>query len=223
MIPVAGKTVLRRLVDKLKSHGVNQITVVGGYRSEAIEAGGTSLVVNPDWAQGNELSSLVMALEAMRGDVVLLYGDLLFRGYILANLMDWDAEFLAVVDSSPLDSVVGNTNDLAYCSAPDDRAMYQQKVLLEHVGREADWQDRSPDGRWIGMLRVRGAMLDRMLETIEAMQAEPDFETLGIPDLLNRMTGAGHAPQVQYVSGHWMDINNLEDLQRASEFAHGHS
>jgi len=30
----------------------------------------------------------------------------------------------------------------------------------------------------------------------------------------------GHAPQVQYISGHWMDINNLEDLQRASEFTH---
>jgi phosphoenolpyruvate phosphomutase len=32
----------------------------------------------------------------------------------------------------------------------------------------------------------------------------------------------GNAPQVQYISGHWMDLNNLDDLQRAAEFAHGH-
>ena len=29
-----------------------------------------------------------------------------------------------------------------------------------------------------------------------------------------------HAPQVQYISGRWMDINNPEDLQRAGDFAH---
>jgi hypothetical protein len=27
----------------------------------------------------------------------------------------------------------------------------------------------------------------------------------------------------QYISGHWMDINNLDDLQRAGDFAQGQS
>jgi len=31
----------------------------------------------------------------------------------------------------------------------------------------------------------------------------------------------GSPPQVQYISGHWMDINDLEDLQRAAVFAQG--
>ena len=31
----------------------------------------------------------------------------------------------------------------------------------------------------------------------------------------------GDAPQVQYISGHWMDINNIDDLSRAGDFAHG--
>jgi hypothetical protein len=75
-------------------------------------------------------------------DTVLLYGDLLFRTYILKNLLDWKAPLLAVVDSSPLDEVLGNTNDLAFCSAADDRAMYQQKVTLERVSSERVWQDK---------------------------------------------------------------------------------
>ena len=221
MIPVAGKTVLRRLVDKFKAQGVNDITVVGGYRSEAIDAQGVKLVVNEDWERGSELASLSCAIDALSDNSVLLYGDLLFRTYILNNLMDWEADLLVVVDSSPLEQAPGNKNDLAYCSAPDDRAMYQQKVSLERISSDPAWQGRPPDGRWIGMLRARGAGRRHLVEALEQLRQHPDFESMGVPDLVNRLVADGHAPQVQYIAGHWMDINNLEDLQRAGDFAHG--
>ena len=221
MIPVAGKTVLRRLVDKFKAQGVNDITVVGGYRSEAIDAQGVKLVVNEDWESGSELASLSCAIDALSDNSVLLYGDLLFRTYILNNLMDWEADLLVVVDSSPLEQAPGNKNDLAYCSAPDDRAMYQQKVTLERISSDPAWQGRPPDGRWIGMLRARGAGRQYLGKALEQLRQQPEFESMGMPDLINRLVADGHAPQVQYIAGHWMDINNLEDLQRAGDFAHG--
>jgi phosphoenolpyruvate phosphomutase len=221
MIPVAGKTVLRRLVDKFKAQGINDITVVGGYRAEAIDTQGAKVVVNADWESVSELGSLACAVDALTDDTVLLYGDLLFRTYILNNVMDWDADLLVVVDSSPLDEALGNKNDLAYCSAPDDRAMYQQKVSLERISSETEWQGRKPDGRWIGMLRARGPGRSQLQQALDQLRAEPGFERMDVPDLVNRLVENGHAPQVQYISGHWMDINNLDDLQRAGEFAHG--
>ncbi len=223
MIPVAGKTVLRRLVDKFKAVGINDITVVGGYRSEAIDAQGARLVLNERWTETDELSSLDRALESISDDTVLVYGDLLFRGYILNNLVDWDADLLVVVDSAPLEQAVGNKNDLAYCSAPDDRAMYQQRVSLQHISADPAWKGRNPDGRWIGMVRARGEGRKHLIQAFEQLKAEPGFEQCTVPDLLNRLVENGHPPQVQYISGHWMDINNLEDLQRAGDFAHGQS
>ncbi|MCH8227671.1 MAG: phosphoenolpyruvate mutase [Proteobacteria bacterium] len=221
MIPVAGKTVLRRQVDKFKAQGINNITVVAGYRSGAIDVQGVSVVVNEDWEKSSELTSLACALDAFSDETVLIYGDLLFRTYILNNLMDWDADLLVVVDSSPLEQVQGNTNDLAYCSSPDDRAMYQQKVSLDQISDLDNWQVRQADGRWIGMLRVRGEGRAFLVEALEQLRGEGRFEDRGVPDLINRLVENGHAPQVQYISGHWMDINNLQDLQRAGDFAHG--
>jgi len=221
MIPVAGKPVLRRQVDRFKAKGINDITVVAGYHNEAIDVQGARVVVNEDWENSSELTSLACALDAFSGDTVLIYGDLLFRSYILNNLMDWDADLLVVVDSSPLEQAQGNTNDLAYCSNPDDRAMYQQKVSLDQVSNLGDWQGRKPDGRWIGMLRVRGEGRAWLNEALEQLRNEGQFENCGVPQLINRLVENGRAPQVQYISGHWMDINNLEDLQRAGDFAHG--
>jgi phosphoenolpyruvate phosphomutase len=71
------------------------------------------------------------------------------------------------------------------------------------------------------MLRARGPGRGHLQEALEQLRAEPGFEQMDVPDLVNRLVENGHAPQVQYISGHWMDINNLDDLQRAGEFAHG--
>jgi phosphoenolpyruvate phosphomutase len=221
MIPVAGKTMLRRQVDKFKAQGINNITVVAGYSSEAIDVQGVRVVVNEDWEKSSELTSLACALDAFSDETVLIYGDLLFRTYILNNLMDWDADLLVVVDSSPLEQAQGNSNDLAYCSSPDDRAMYQQKVNLNQISDLDNWQVRKADGRWIGMLRVRGEGRAYLVEALEQLRGEGQFEDCTVPELINRLVENGHAPQVQYISGHWMDINNLEDLQRAGDFAHG--
>jgi phosphoenolpyruvate phosphomutase len=55
---------------------------------------------------------------------------------------------------------------------------------------------------------------------METLRGQQNFNTLGIPDLLNQLVKEGHPPQVQYVNGHWMDINNLGDLERAGTFEH---
>ncbi len=221
MIPVAGKTVLRRQLDKFKAQGINNITVVAGYRKEAIDEQAVHVVVNEAWQNSSELTSLACALDAFSDETVLIYGDLLFRTYILSNLMDWDADLLVVVDSSPLEQAQGNSNDLAYCSSADDRSMYQQKVSLERISNRDDWNGRKADGRWIGMLRARGEGRDHLVEALEQLRKEELFADFGMPELINRLVENGHAPQVQYITGHWMDINNLQDLQRAGDFAYG--
>ncbi len=218
MLPVNGIPMLRRQIDTFKKQGINDITVVAGYRHDAIDVQGAAILINDDWASTGELRSLVCALDSFSDDTVVIYGDLLFRSYILHNLMDWAAELLVVVDSSSLDGVPGNVNDLAYCSAADDRAMYQQKVSIEHVSSNAHWQGRKPDGRWIGMLRIAGEGRMHLRKALAALSQGDDFDTLGVPDLLNQLVQDGHPPQVQYIRGHWMDINKLEDLERAGAF-----
>ena len=73
----------------------------------------------------------------------------------------------------------------------------------------------------MGIMRVNGAGRQQLLEALETLRGRDDFAELGIPDLINQMVADGHAPQVQYISGHWMDINDLDDLTRAGDFAYG--
>jgi phosphoenolpyruvate phosphomutase len=216
MLPIAGKPLLRWLVDTFKSQGMNDITVVGGYRADAIDTSGLKLEVNERHEETGELESLRRALPAITRDTVVSYGDLMLRGYILRDLLDVKADFAVVVDSSAVtDEDAGRTNDFVQCSEPDDRSLFGRQVLLRRVTNEA----ADSDGRWIGMLAVRGEGVARLTAMMERLVQRPDFDRLDMPDLLNALVDAGETVEVLYVHGHWRGINDLYDFDRAGEFA----
>ncbi len=225
MLPVAGKPLLRWLVDGFKKQGINDITVVGGYRADAIDTAGIKLVVNQRHAETGELASLACAIDApgagaLRVDTLISYGDLLFRSYILRDLVESDADFSVVVDSSAADAANPSVRDFAYCSAADARELFGQEVLLRRISSDTSLDGRAPDGRWIGLLNVRGGGRARLRKTLETLRARPDFERLDVPALLDALVEAGERIAVQYVHGHWRGVNDLEDFRRAGDFAH---
>jgi phosphoenolpyruvate phosphomutase len=218
MLPIAGKPLLRWLVDGFKKESINDITVVGGYRADAIETAGINLVVNQRYAETGELASLSCAADTLETDAVISYGDLLFRSYVLRDLLETDADFAVVVDSSPTDAGNQTVRDFATCSRTDDRGLFGSKVLLESISG-----DPMPHGRWIGMLKVSRNGLVRFKSVLATLRARADFDSLDLPDLLNALIADGAAIEVMYVHGHWRGVNDLEDLRRAVDFAHAQS
>ena len=221
MLPIGGRPLLRRLVDEFRKQGINEITVVAGYKPEAIDVPGVTLVVNRAYDTTGELSSLVCAQAGFSDDMVVLYGDLLFRGYILRDLLDRPEDVVVVVDSATNAPVSGKP-DYAWCSKPDDRSVIGQDVNLLRLCHDAQSELGEPSGRWIGMMRIRGEGRRWLAKALDDMNKRADFNRLGLPDLLNELVARGRAVKVLYIHGHWLDVNSLADLDRAGDFAQGH-
>ena len=225
MLPIAGKPLLRWLIDSFKKESVNDITVVGGYRADAIDPAGIRLVVNERYAQTDELASLACAIDQIESDTIISYGDLLFRSYVLRDLVECKADFSVVVDSSPTDASNRTVRDFAYCNRGDDRGLFGTEVLLKRVVSRADARpdgttEEEPQGRWIGMLNVSRKGLAQLRSVLARLRAGPDFDSLDMPALLNALIADGASIEVLYVHGHWRGVNDLEDFRRAVDFAH---
>jgi phosphoenolpyruvate phosphomutase len=231
MLPIAGKPLLRWLVDGFKKHNINDITVVGGYHAEAIDTADITLKVNERYAETDELASLGCAAQSLESDTIISYGDILFRSYVLRDLVDSKADFTVVVDS--LGSAPGDRTirDLAYCSRRDDRDLFGTRVLLERVTSKADPDGGArvldelpaPQGQWIGLLKVGVRGLARFKIVLERLRAGPDFDRLDMPALLNELIADGAEIEVLYVHGHWRGVNDFDDLRQAVDFAHAQS
>jgi phosphoenolpyruvate phosphomutase len=232
MLPIAGKPLLRWLVDGFKKHNINDITVVGGYHAEAIDTADIKLQVNERYAESDELASLGCAAQSLESDTIISYGDILFRSYVLRDLVDSKADFTVVVDS--LGSAPGDRTirDLAYCSRSDDRDLFGTRVLLERVTSKADpdggardpaARPAPPQGQWIGLLKVGARGLARFKIVLDRLRAGPDFDRLDMPALLNELIADGAEIEVLYVHGHWRGVNDFDDLRQAVDFAHAQS
>ena len=228
MLPIAGKPLLRWLIDGFKKENINDITVVGGYRADAIDTAGIKLLVNERHAETGELSSLACAIDALQSDTVISYGDLLFRSYVLRDLVDTKADFSVVVDSLPTAASNRTVRDFAYCSRGDDRGLFGTQVLLKrisggtdsHAEPHAEPHAPAAHGRWIGLLNVSQVGLVRLKAVLAQLRTRDDFDSLDMPALLNALIDDGAAIEVLYVHGHWRGVNDLEDFRRAVDFAH---
>ncbi len=227
MLPIGGKPLLRWLIDSFKKERIDDITVVGGYRADAIETAGINLVVNERYAQTGELGSLACAIDAVKSQTVICYGDLLFRSYVLRGLVEGKGDFTVVVDSSQPCEGNRTVRDFAYCSHDDDRGLFGTQVLLQRVASGASQADTTAtataQGRWIGMLNVSTKGLPKLKEVLAILRQRPDFQRLNMPDLLNALIEEGAMIEVLYVHGHWRGVNDLEEFHQAAGFAHAQS
>jgi phosphoenolpyruvate phosphomutase len=231
MLPIAGKPLLRWLIDGFKKHNINDITVVGGYHAEAIDTADIKLQVNERYAETDELASLGCAAQSLESDTIISYGDILFRSYVLRDLVDSKADFAVVVDS--LGSAPGDRTirDLAFCSRGDDRDLFGTPVLLKRVTSKADpsaarepvLSPATPQGQWIGLLKVGAGGIARFKIVLERLRARPDFDRLDMPALMNELIADGAEIEVLYVHGHWRGVNDFDDLRQAVDFAHDQS
>lgn len=224
MISIGGKPLLRRLTEEFKRQAIGRVVVVAGYKADAIDVGGVEIVRNPDYATTGELASLDCAADKFDDDMVILYGDLLFRGYILRDLLDSPGELVVVVDSALEGSHKTGTPDLAYCSRADDRSLFREPVRLLRIEEQTrGTTSAQPSGRWIGMLRARRQGRAWISQALADLRNQAGFNQCTIPDLLNHLIQSGRPIQVHYIHGHWLDVNALDDLDRAGDFALGHS
>ena len=155
---------------------------------------------------------------------MISYGDLLFRSYILRDLVESDSDFCVVVDSSQTPQA-GRSGDRfrLLLGRRRSRAFRTESLAAKgssSTASSAAGKTGSPQGRWMGLLNVRGAARERLLATLAQLRQRDDFDTLDMAALLNALVDAGERIEVQYVHGHWRGVNDLDDFRRAGDFAH---
>ena len=96
-----GIPLVQRQITLLRQCGIADITVVTGYRHEAIPANGATCVVNDAWQTGGEISSLLAAPALpLQSDArtLVCYGDVLCDHHVLERLLATDDDCTIVVD-----------------------------------------------------------------------------------------------------------------------------
>lgn len=230
-LDVGGKTVLRRQVETLAQAGVRDVTVVTGYRHEAIDREGVRTVHNPDWAATGEAASLMCVADDAGTPAdqrtLVLYGDILFEAELIRRLLETSADAAIVVDRSgrERDGREGKRMDLVQlASAPEPGRRFLTNGALRTLKRIGKALDGAADAEFagialfgpdaLGRMRARYAEHERRNGDGRLHEA-PSARRAAITDLIQADVDAGEAVACLEVTSGWIEIHSFDDYQLA--------
>lgn len=215
MIPVSGKPILTHILDAYRASNVRELTVVRGYAKEAVNVQNVTYVDNDAWETTSELASLAAAKSALEGPCVVSYGDVIFRKYVLDEMLETEGDFVVAVDSLSPGEAPAHRADWAICSEPHSRTTILREVKLVDV--VADPKAAGINGQWTGLLKLSAAGSKAVREMIDGMPAA-EVNKATVPDLLRKVVKSGLTVRVVFSRGGWVDVNTLDDLVKGSAF-----
>lgn len=222
LVPIAGRSLLDRVVDTLNTIGVKDVTVVRGYRKDLFDQANLRFVDNDDHDTTQEVYSLLLGLEAATDmDVTLVtYGDVLFHKYIPMSLFEADADICLAVDADWEHSVNQERRaDYVACDRPYLRHEFDRVTALRAAGSDPS-ELGEVHGEWMGLMKLTAHGRERVLEALAAA-SEEERRSMHMTDLLNRLVADGEPVQVLYTRGHWLDVDELDDVVAGAAFTEG--
>lgn len=219
MVEVAGKPVLHRQIEAFRAAGIHDIVVIAGYRHRAIDARGIRVVRNRDYANHQILMSLFTAADELCGDVVVSYGDIVYRPEIVTTLASIATAGCLVVDEGWEKAYEGR-DDHPVAQAELCRAAPSGMVreVGKHVGPDGAF------GEFIGLARFSSGLLGRLVSRYyEALAVGPDrpfgaassLREAYLTDAINELIMRDEAFSMLAIDGGWREIDTVQDLERA--------
>ncbi|MDG2154800.1 MAG: phosphoenolpyruvate mutase [Gammaproteobacteria bacterium] len=221
MVDIQGQPLLSHIVSAYHGAGIKSISVVRGYLAEKIDLQSIHYVDNTDYADTGELISLDKALRAdtdIKGNLFVSFGDVLFKRHILDQLAEPQEDFVVAVDTNWQESGNrGRAADYVSCTEPYSRQAFNPRVLLTDSNESMD--EAAINGEWTGLIRVSKPALPGFRAKVAELAAQPDMRKAKLYHLLAALAADGEKIRVVYTTGHWLDIDSLEDLVAAGSFS----
>jgi len=220
MIDIRGQPLLRRLTSTFSQGNIKNITVVRGYKKETVNLPFIEYVDNDAYESTGEVSSLNVAIENLNNPSIIAYGDILFRHYILDQLLEAEGDIVLVVDSlwrqkDPNPS--SRTRDLVTCSEEFDSS-YLGNEIVRLMNIAHDIPEIQIHGEWIGLAKFSNVGIQKLREEIQDFSKSGGLETASMTELFKRLLQSGSEIRVEYIAGHWLDVDNSADLSEAQKF-----
>ena len=210
MLPVRGKPLIGWQIDALFQAGIDDVTVVIGFGAESVEAGlgarygprRVRTLYNPFFALTDNLVSCWVARAEMEKEFLLLNGDTLFEGAVLARLL--------AAPPHPITLAVSSKERYD----DDDMKVIRDGERLLQVGKKLPL-DRV-DAESIGMMTFRGDGPRLFREAIDHALRTPEALKQWYLSLIDTLAKTGVVYTQKISATGWTEVDSPADLERAA-------
>ncbi|RLF47983.1 MAG: phosphocholine cytidylyltransferase family protein [Thermoplasmata archaeon] len=208
LLKINTETILEHQIENLKKCGIDNITIVAGYKADKIEkfckdrSWDVNLIINRQYSTTNNLFSLWLAKEYLKQGFVCLNSDIVFDAEILEILLKSEGNICLVIDKKE-------------CTE-EDMKVKVENGLIRTISKRMSREDVY--GEFIGLSKFSAEGAEIFFNVLSSMPVElreKGFVAQGIQKLIDE----GHKVFMVEVQGKfWADIDFVEDLNEVCAY-----
>lgn len=214
MVPLKNKPLLEYQLDVFESLGIKDIHIATGYREDVINYPNIKKHFNNKFETTNMVYTLFCAEEIMNDDLIITYGDIIYKEDVLKK----------IIDSNEKVSVVVDKGWKAYWQARMDNPLADAETMkinendrIVELGKKPKSYD-DIQGQYIGMMKFSKEALKEIREYYHSLDKNviydgKDYENMYMTSFL-QLIGDNLIPlKAVYINNGWMEVDCPEDRE----------
>ena len=219
LVDVNGKSILERQISLLKEYGINEIFVVTGYKREKHVLKNIEYIFNARYSETEQLTSMMVARRKIFGDVLIIFGDIIFDSDILKQVLASNDDITIPIDLDWKKSYEEEPNK------PADIFWLNRKEIGKISAKEISLESKNEVGEFLGIIKLSTSgskILVKKYEELEKAHTGKfhDADSLNkakLVDILQELIDSKIEISPLIISGKWCEIDTPKDLERAKK------
>jgi len=220
MLDFGGKTLLQKQLLSYKKNGVDDISLIRGYKKNKINYKGIRYFDNDDYKDNNILNSIFYGEEAINGNIIISYSDILFEPFIVKRAMESDHDISVIVDVDWRDYYI-NRKDHPLSEA--ENVIFNSNNEVVKIGKIAS-EKEEVHGEFIGMIKLNHRGCETLRQNFHRVkkiywnkpfQRAKIFQKAYLTDMIQELVDIGIKVHCVIIERGWKEIDTVEDYKKA--------
>jgi len=223
LVDINGKSIIERQIALLRKNNVNDVVVVTGYKKEKFTFKNIKYIHNPNFREQEQTGSLMAARSKIVGDVLIMFGDILFEETILQQMLNSKCDIVIAIDKNW---------EKSYEERPDNPKSEADKVLIKDdkviqiSAKNIKINNNDNDvGELLGLMKLSPKGSKILIEQYEKLENShigkfhdaPSFKKAKFVDILQELLSLGIIITPISIKGKWCEIDTKHDLEIAKK------
>lgn len=214
MVEIDGVSLIDRQLSVLRSEGLNNIVMVGGYKSEMLEQFNCALKYNPRYFETNMVWTLFCAKDELEGDVIISYGDIVYSKGILRALLNSSADIAITIDKN-WESYWRKRNDNPLDDA--ETLKIRSDGTISEIGQKP-MSIEEVQGQYMGLMKFSSFGIKQIKEVFDVALKKGsllgnNIENSYMTDVIQSIIDSGAPVTSIPIYENWVEVDSVKDLK----------
>jgi len=220
MLDFGGKTLLQRQLSSYKKCGIDDISLVRGYKKNKIDYKDIKYFDNDDFKNNNILNSIFYAEEEINGNIIISYSDILFEPFVVQRALDSDHDISVVVDIDWRDYYIDRKE---HPLTEAENVIFNSNNEVVKIGKIAS-EKEEVHGEFIGMIKLNHRGCEIFKQNFHRVkkffwnkpfQRAKVFQKAYLTDMIQELVDIGVKVHCVIIERGWKEIDTVEDYKKA--------